>query len=319
MPLSLVTAPAAEPLTIAEIKQQLELGTTAGEPAPTAPTVALLSPAAPGNCDNGAHRLGFTFVTLAGESEIGPLSDVVTIIDKTVNGKIAASNIAIGGSAVTARKAYLVPVAGGAAKYAATLSNNTDSTMTINIADAALGVDAPTVNTTADPILLQKLTAVRERGELATLRAFMPQTWDLLLDGPPACGYIEVPKPPLQTVSYIHYLDAAGVSQTWAASNYVVQAPAGPRARRGRIALSPTGSWPTTNGQMGAITVRFVCGYASAAAVPALLKSAMLLDLATLYAQRENVITGTIVAELPGGVHDMYWSYRSHPTQRVAA
>src|SRR4051812_25399595 len=131
MPLSLITAPTSEPVTVAEAKRQLLLGTTAGEPAPTAPIVALLTPAAAGLCDNGAHRVGFTFVTADGETELGPLSDVVTIVDKTINGKIAVSNIALGGSAVTARRAYLVPVAGGSAKLAATISDNTTTTLTL--------------------------------------------------------------------------------------------------------------------------------------------------------------------------------------------
>src|SRR3954469_17800236 len=103
MPLSLVTGPTSEPLTVAEAKRQLLVGMSSGEPAPTAPTVALLSPAAAGNCDHGAHRGGFPVVPADGETEIGPLSDVVTIADKTVNGKIAVTAIALGGTAVTSR------------------------------------------------------------------------------------------------------------------------------------------------------------------------------------------------------------------------
>lgn len=319
MALSLITAPASEPLTVAELRRQVQLNATAGEPAPTAPTVALASPAAPGNVDDGAHRVGITFVTADGETELGPLSGVVTVADKTINGQLAVTNIAIGGSAVTARRVYLVPVAGGGAKLAATLANNTATSTTLNVADSGLGVDAPTVNTTVDPELLRKIAASRHRGELATQRAFITQTWDLLLDAPPNAPWIEIPKAPLQGITHLKYRDSAGVLQTWDASNYVVEAPAGPRARRGRLGLAFGATWPITLGQIGDIQIRFVAGYGAAADVPALLREAMLLDAAMLYAQRETVITGTIVAELPGGSHDIYWSFKSHATQRRAA
>jgi hypothetical protein len=54
--LTTVTAPTLEPVTVEEAKRQLQMGATTGEPAPTALTAALASPAAAGNVDNGAHR-----------------------------------------------------------------------------------------------------------------------------------------------------------------------------------------------------------------------------------------------------------------------
>lgn len=320
MPLSLVTAPTSEPITVAEAKRQLLLNSTAGEPAPAAPTVALPSTPVAGNCDNGAWRIGFTFVTADGETDLGDLSDIVTIADKTVNGKIAVSAIALGGSAVTARNAYAVSPGATAAKFIATIADNTTTTLTVNVAAASLGVQAPTTNTTADPELVAWITAVRERGELATNRAFLPQTWDYILDGFPGDGFIEIPKPPLVSVTYVHYVDTGGVTRTLTANtDYLVQAPAGPRCARGRIALPFAGVWPVTLRQMGAVTVRFVAGYASAAAVPGMLKAAMKLDLGMLYQNREGVVLGLRGSpeELPMGLRAMYWSYRSHATQRL--
>lgn len=159
------------------------------------------------------------------------------------------------------------------------------------------------------------IPAVRDRAELATQRAMLPQAWDLVRDGFPVDGYLELPKPPLVSVTHVKYRDTAGVLQTWAASNYVVEAPAGPRCRRGRLSLAYGVTWPSTYRQAGDVTVRFICGYANAASVPPLLKAAMLLDLATLYAQRENVVTGTIVAVLPGGVEAIYRSFKSRSQQ----
>jgi uncharacterized phiE125 gp8 family phage protein len=316
--LALVTGPTVEPVTVAEARAHLKLDSTAGEPAPTVPTVGLVVPAAPGNCDNGAWRVAFTFVTADGETELGPLSAVVTVVDKAVNGQIAVSNIAVGGSAVTARRAYAIPPGGASALFAGTIANNTATTWTLNVTAASLGAGAPTTNTTADPEVTRLIQAVRDRAELATGRALQPQTWDQVGDAFPYERWFELPKPPLVSVTHIQYRDTSGTLQTWPASNYIVEAPSGPRCRRGRVSLAYGVSWPSTYAQDGAVTIRFVCGYSTPAAVPALLKTAMLLDMGMLYEQRNQVITGTTLAELPGGVRDIYRSCKSHGTQRAA-
>ena len=176
--------------------------------------------------------------------------------------------------------------------------------------------------TNVDDNLLSEIIipAVRERGELATQRAFLRQTWQLLLDGFPASAFIDLPKPPLISVSSVQYYDTGGTLRTLTVTtDYLVQAPAGPRCRRGRLALPLGVVWPTALEQMGSVIIEFVCGYGAAVDVPAALKGAMLLDVGTLYANREDVIRGTIVAALPRSTHDVYWSYRSHAGQRLAA
>lgn len=161
------------------------------------------------------------------------------------------------------------------------------------------------------------IPAVRDRAEAATGRRIITQTWDLVLDAFPDADYIEIPHPPLQSIESVKYRDATGTLQTWDASNYVVEAPAGPRCRRGKLTLAFGVSWPSTYGQAGDVTIQFICGYGDADNVPALLKAAMLLDVATLYEHRENIVTGTIVAELPATARQIYRSYFSHTTQRL--
>jgi uncharacterized phiE125 gp8 family phage protein len=316
MALSLITGPTAEPLSIAEAKKQLLLGTTAGEPAPTAPTVTLV--AAAGNITAGAHRYLVTCITADGETEAGVASSAVTTILAT-HGQVALTAIPLGGSAVTQRKLYRTAAGGSTYLWLATLSNNTATTYTDNIADTALGAQAPTVNTTSDPEITSAIAAARDRAELATGRALLVQTWDLVLDAFPADGWIEIPKPPLVPttgITSLQYRDTAGTLQTWAATNYVVEAPAGPRARCGRLSLAYGVSWPSTYGQAGDVTVRFVCGYATAAAFSAsqpALKAAMLLDLASVYQNREGD------APMSETAQRIYRSYKAHSTQRRAA
>lgn len=320
MSLSLVTPPSIEPVSIAEVKRQLRLSDTTGEPAPGAITAALLSPAAAGNVDNGAHRYLATFVTADGETEAGTISSAVTVADKTINGKVALSAIPLGGAAVTARKIYRTVAGGSTYLYLATLADNTTEIYTDNIADASLGAEAPTTNTTEDPGLVLLRTAARQRGESKTARAWVTQTWDDIRSCFPSGRVIELAKPPLLSVTHVKYKDTNGNLQTWAASNYQVEAPAGPCCARGRITLASGVTWPATYGEADDVQIRFVCGYgATAASVPGLLRQAMLLDIATLNRQRENVITGTIVAELPGGSVDIYRRFFSNQTQRREA
>ncbi len=99
------------------------------------------------------------------------------------------------------------------------------------------------------------IPAVADRAEASTRRALLTQTWDWVLDAFPREPFLEIPRPPLVSVTFVHYVDTAGVTQTWSASAYLVQTPAGARCARGRIALPFAGVWPVTLDQMGAVTL----------------------------------------------------------------
>jgi hypothetical protein len=135
--LAVVTAPATEPITPAEARAHLRLDQATGEPAPLAPTVALISPAAAGNVEAGIHRYRVTFVTADGETEGGAISGAVTVVDKAVNGKVTVSAIPLGGSAVTSRKVYRTAAGGSTYLLLTTIADNTTTTYTDNTADAS--------------------------------------------------------------------------------------------------------------------------------------------------------------------------------------
>lgn len=164
------------------------------------------------------------------------------------------------------------------------------------------------------------IPGVVDRAELSTRRQMIEATWDWFREGFPADGRaLEIPKPPLVELVEVEYRDTAGVAQTWDASNYVVEAPAGPRCARGRLAPAYGASYPSVRQGPGAVRIRFRAGYGpDPEDVPGLLRQAMLMDAATLYVQRQTVLTGTIVAALPGGVADIYASFCSHPTRLVS-
>lgn len=127
----------------------LENGDTSrGITPPTAPTAALISPPAAGNVDDGTHSYKITFVVSGTETEGGSASNIVTVADKTVNGKVHLTNIPIGPAGTTSRKVYRT-VAGNAApwKLVATIADNTTTTYDDNTDDASLGASIPTTST----------------------------------------------------------------------------------------------------------------------------------------------------------------------------
>jgi uncharacterized phiE125 gp8 family phage protein len=292
-----VSGPTAEPVTLDEVRAFVNLDANNQEPAAAAPSAALASPAAPGNVDNGAHRYLVVFRTASGgRTEAGAPSAVVTIADKTVNGQVALTAIPIGSSSVVAREIYRTAAGGSTYLLAATLANNTDTTYTDNTADAALGAGAPATNTTDDWLLAILLASARQYGETLTRRAFMPQTWDLVLDNFPG-RELTIPKPPLQSVTSIGYVDSNGVAQVLDPSQYQVDAKSEP----GRITPAFGLVWPVTRWQMNAVTVRIVNGYADAASVPECVKNWLLLRTRTLWENRAELVidTRTMMVQIP--------------------
>lgn len=129
-------------------------------------------------------------------------------------------------------------------------------------------------------------------------RSLMPQTWDLFLDAFPDGREIELPLPPLVSVTGLYYLDpVTGIEgAAWTATNYTVDTYSKP----GRVVLKPTSEWPTPiYDGINAVRVRYVAGYASAALVPAPIKAAMLLTIGDLYENRETAVIGAVATEIP--------------------
>lgn len=112
-------------------------------------------------------------------------------------------------------------------------------------------------------------------------RALVTQTWELRLDGFPDC--LELPLPPLQSVTSIKYLDDTGTETTLDPSAYVVES----GHYFGRIRPAYGLTWPVPRDESGAVRVRFVAGYGGAAAVPAPVRHAILLLVGHWWINRE--------------------------------
>ena len=149
------------------------------------------------------------------------------------------------------------------------------------------------IDITEDDALLQNdIVVARERVEVEIRRALLTQTWDWRIDRFPVT--FDVPRAPLQSVTSIKYIDTGEVEQTLATSIYTVDAYSVP----GRITKAYNEDWPNTLGHVNDVTVRFVCGYASSAAVPYTIKHALMMIVGELYKEREHPNIGASVETL---------------------
>lgn len=166
-----------------------------------------------------------------------------------------------------------------------------------------------------DALIRAFITAAREAIENETGRTLVTSSWRGTLDSFPCSDWIDVPKPPLQSVSSITYVDNAGAVQTWASSKYLVDTPTGATSQRGRIGLAFGETWPVTQAQLNAVTIDFVAGYGAASVVPSAIKAALLLYVGALYEHREEQVAGVTVVQLPVGAKNLLLPYRTRKVQ----
>ena len=132
-----------------------------------------------------------------------------------------------------------------------------------------------------DALIASYIKAARERAEHETERALAPAEFCSYLDEFPDGG-IKIPRPPINAVSSVQYVDASGVLQTIDSADYALD-----DAQEPAWLLPAYGyTWPTTLDVANAVRVTFTAGY-TADACPAQVKSYILAVVAAMYAQRE--------------------------------
>jgi uncharacterized phiE125 gp8 family phage protein len=162
---------------------------------------------------------------------------------------------------------------------------------------------------TEDSLLNDLIVAAREHVEALVSRALMTQTIQLVLDGWPAV--IELPRPPVQSLSSITYTDYLGTATVVPSTDYYVDDDNEPA----RVLLEYGKSWPTaTLRGSGAIVVEYVAGYGDESTdIPQSILQAMLLLVGHWYETREAVSDTKFVAgqkEVPFAVTALLAPYR---------
>ena len=170
-----------------------------------------------------------------------------------------------------------------------------------------LRIDTSTENDLVDAAIAAATEHLDGTGVLG--RALLTQTWTLKLDDFPLeteaneFAAINIPLPPLQSVSSVAYLDSAGASQTLATSVYGVAT-----GEIGRVYLKPEQEWPEVQDTRDAVTITFVAGYGAASAVPVPVKLAIRMLAASLFEGRSATTAGT-VSEVPLGFQRLIRPY----------
>jgi len=162
--------------------------------------------------------------------------------------------------------------------------------------------------TSDDANLTDLIQDAREEVEKITRRALLTQTWDYVLEDFPSDNFIKLPLGNLQTVTSITYKDYAGTVTTMTAgTDYLVETNGD---QYGRIVLPYGGSWPSlTLYPSNPITIRFVCGWTTAALLPKTLKRSVKFVAEQLYyhADRDDVLKSAV--ETLTANHRLYGSF----------
>ena len=159
-------------------------------------------------------------------------------------------------------------------------------------AKAHLRVDISDDNTLIDSLI----TSARLYVQTDTRRALVTQTWELVLDEFPSDNFIELPLPPLASVTSIKYTDYEDTETTFSSDDYYVDTD----SVVGKVVLGYNKTWPSDILKtVGAVKIRYVTGYGDADDVPAAIKQVILFMVAHWYETREPVVVGTIAANIP--------------------
>jgi len=159
----------------------------------------------------------------------------------------------------------------------------------VTLADAKLHLKVDTSDD--DALITDLITTARSRAEWHTQRALNTQGWILWLDCWPPCGVIEIPLPPLQSVTSVTVYALDDSAKVLDPATYQVDAVSAPA----RLTLKSTVSPPTNLRAINAVAIAFTAGYGDDADdVPAGFRAAVLELIAFLYEHR-----GEAPAEFP--------------------
>lgn len=142
-------------------------------------------------------------------------------------------------------------------------------------------------------LLTAIITAAREHVEDITRRQLMPATWDYYLDEWSEGEAIKLPFGNLVSVTSVSWKDTDGTETTLTVTtDYLVETNG---EGIGRVVLPYGVSWPSgTLYPSNPIKVRFVCGWATAAALPRKIRVALLMVCKNLYDNRDQQTLGNL-------------------------
>jgi uncharacterized phiE125 gp8 family phage protein len=178
------------------------------------------------------------------------------------------------------------------------------SAVTLAAAKSHLRVD----HDLEDETIARYLAAAIDAASIYTNRQINQAEWQMSFDAWPACGFFALPIAPIVSVDAVTYFDEDDVEQTVAADlwSFVYT------GEGGRLYLLEDFTSPTlrTDGPPDRIYVALTAGYDAddgssgddpELVIPPAITAAILLMLAHLYANREDVVVGKGAVQIPRG------------------
>lgn len=145
-----------------------------------------------------------------------------------------------------------------------------------------------------DGRLKAMIRAATEYCQRVLRQQFMPASHRITLDNFPAWR-LELPLPPLRSITTIGYTATSGSSATLSSTAYtVITSDDVP----GFVEPAFGESWPTPRDVPNAVTVTFATGYVTRVKIPDTIKQAILLLVGHWYESRETVAVGVTTKEI---------------------
>lgn len=176
------------------------------------------------------------------------------------------------------------------------------TTYPVTLAEAKLHLRVD--GTEEDALINALIAAATEQAENYTWRTLMTTVFEYV-DDDFDCE-IKLDTYPIASIDSVKYYDLTNTLTTISNTTYeadLVGSPAEIRMKYGYY-------WPNHYLRYDAVIVRFTAGYASADLVPAAIKQAILMIVGHLYANREDVVTGTQVNTVPQSSQYLLNPYR---------
>lgn len=138
------------------------------------------------------------------------------------------------------------------------------------------------------------IKVARQMCETYACKSFLTQEREIKLDSFPCARQIELPYGPVQSVDDFTYIDSAGDTQVLVLNtDYRVDLHSD-IARVEYVSSWPSVSWPTNGLQFNSVTIAYTAGYTNDDhdIFPAVIKQAILMQVASLYENRQDEVIG---------------------------
>ena len=294
MDLIIQTAPTTEPISLAELKDHLDL-----DSGTMADNTTLTQSIAPGShAVATAYSLVGTGVDVLGKSTVVYLVSGTNGAGATVDAKIQESDVLATG--------YTDWTGGGFTQVTTDNDNATQEieytgtkqyirvVATVAVDACSFGVSvieyAPT--SAKDDLLTDIIISARQYVEEITSRKLITQTWNYYINAFPVCRYFKIPFGNLSATDLtLTYTDSDGDDTIMTVDTDYLVLVNGDQC--GRIVLPYSETWPSfTEYPSKPIVTQFVCGYGAASSVPDNIKTAIKMVCADMFEDRGELIVG---------------------------